>query len=157
MNMQQCRMNPPPNDTVIRTWARLQRAQHKALSGIEDALRTVGLPPLSWYDVLLELERAGDGGLRPVELEPRMLLPQYSISRLLDRIEAAGYLERRTCSNDGRGQMIVVTRAGRVLRAKMWPVYAGAIGAAVGDKLTAGEARTLDNLLGKILGSEAIG
>ncbi len=140
-----------PSDTVIRAWARLQRAQQDALSSIEAALKDACLPALSWYDVLLELERAGDAGLRPVELEQRMLLPQYSISRLIDRVEAAGYLERRPCAEDGRGHVVVATKAGKALRTKMWPVYSGAIATTIGDKLTDRDAATLDRLLGKIV------
>jgi DNA-binding MarR family transcriptional regulator len=36
-------------------------------------------------------------------------LAQYNLSRLIERIERAGYLERRACEDDGRGQLIVIT------------------------------------------------
>ena len=144
-------MNTVPSDTMIRAWARLQRAQQDALTGIETALKGAGLPALSWYDVLLELERVRDKGLRPMELERRMLLPQHGISRLIDRMTAAGYLERKPCADDGRGHFVVATKAGKALRAKMWPVYSGAIAGTIGSKLTDREAATLDKLLGKIM------
>ena len=41
-----------------------------------------------------------------------MLLAQYNLSRLIDRIEEAGYAERRARADDGRGQVIVITAAG---------------------------------------------
>ena len=65
-------------------------------AGLEEL---AGFPPLSWYDALLELSRAPNGMLRPVELEKHMLLPQYSTSRLVDRLAEAGLAERKTCSD----------------------------------------------------------
>ena len=87
---------------MVRAWARLAKAQQLALAFIESALKDAKLPPLAWYDALLELERAGDRGLTPVELQREMLLAQYNLSRLIDRIEHAGYAERRPCDDDAR-------------------------------------------------------
>jgi DNA-binding MarR family transcriptional regulator len=104
--------------------------------------------------VLLEVERAGPVGLRPYELERAMLLAQYNLSRLIDRIEAAGYVERKLCTDDGRGQRVVMTDAGKVIRRQMWPVYARAIECAVGDRLSAEEAEVLGDLLGRLIGGQ---
>ena len=68
-----------PSQVAVRAWARLTKAQHQALTAVEQALSAAKLPPLAWYDVLLELERAG-GSLRPFELEREMLLAQYNLS-----------------------------------------------------------------------------
>lgn len=144
-------MDKMPSETVTRAWARLLRAQHTALSTVEKALKQAGFPPLSWYDVLLELDRAGGKGMRPFEIERELLLPQYGLSRLLDRIEGAGYIERRPCGDDGRGQIVAITRAGRAIRRRMWPVYGQAIVRAVGVPLSDGEAATLGELLGKLI------
>src|SRR6266566_841845 len=76
----------PPSDAVIRAWTRLIRAQQAALSAVEADLKTAGFPPLAWYDVLLELSRAEGEGLRPFALEQELLLAQYNLSRLLDRL-----------------------------------------------------------------------
>ena len=146
-------MRSHPRDTVVRAWARLAQAQQIALTTIEGALKAVNLPPLAWYDALLELERAGDRGLRPGELQSEMLLAQYNLSRLIDRIEHAGYVERRPCDDDGRGQVIVITSAGRDLRRRMWAVYGPAIQRALGDRLSPRQAETLDALLGKLVES----
>src|SRR6516162_5734944 len=121
-----------PSEMVIRVWARLMKAQRLALASVERKLKAAGLPPLVWYDVLLELERAGREGLRPFELERAMLMALYNLSRLIDRIEQAGYVERRVCANDGRGQLIGITERGKAVRRKMWPVYARGIEAALG-------------------------
>ena len=124
-----------PTDAVVTAWARLMRAQRLALQNVEADLKSAGLPPLGWYDALLELKRAGDGGLRPVELEGRLLLAQHNVSRLIDRLEAGGHVERRPCDDDGRGQMVVISRQGLELLKRMWPIYRAAIQRHVGSKL----------------------
>jgi DNA-binding MarR family transcriptional regulator len=49
-----------------------------------------------------------------------MLLAQYNLSRLVDRIEQAGYVERRAYEDDGRGQVLAITPAAKDLRHRMW-------------------------------------
>jgi DNA-binding MarR family transcriptional regulator len=144
-------MTADKSEPVIRVWARLMRAQRLALASVERELKAVGLPPLVWYDVLLEVERAGRGGLRPFELERAMLLAQYNLSRLVDRIERAGYVERRVCEDDGRGQLLAITERGKAIRRKMWPIYAEAVEATVGRRLSAKQAENLDDLLGLLI------
>ena len=138
-----------PSDAVIRAWARLIRAQQAVLAAVEAELKAAGFPPLGWYDVLLELTRK-DEAIRPFALEQELLLAQYNLSRLLDRLEKAGYIERRPCPDDGRGQEVAITAAGRALVKRMWPTYRAAIHRHVGSKLSDDEAARLAALLGKL-------
>src|SRR5215470_12519483 len=136
MEMLECAPMPdrPPSESVILAWARLVRAQQAALAAVESDLKAAGFPPLAWYDVLLELSRKEDG-LRPFALEQELLLAQYNLSRLIDRLQSAGYVERRICPDDGRGQIVAITAAGRALLKRMWPTYRAAISRHVGAKL----------------------
>lgn len=138
------------SDTVITAWARLLRAQSAALARVEGALKAQGLPPLAWYDVLLELERS-EAPMRPHALEGELLLAQYNLSRLLDRMETAGLVARSADPQDGRGRLVALTDAGREMRRAMWPVYAAAIQAAVGERLSEAQARSLAELLGRLV------
>jgi DNA-binding MarR family transcriptional regulator len=142
-----------PSDSVIRAWTRLVRAQQQALAAVEADLKAAGFPPLGWYDVLLELSRADGGEFRPFALEQQLLLAQYNLSRLIDRLEQAGYVERRTCPEDGRGQVVAITASGRALVKRMWPTYRAAIARHVGAKLSEDEAARLATLLGKLTGA----
>lgn len=150
-------MSEKPNRTIIRAWARLTRAQGLVLASIERSLKEAGLPPLEWYDVLLEVERAGEAGIRPFELERELLLAQYNLSRLLDRVAKAGLVERRACPEDGRGHRLHITGEGRAVRRRMWPVYAAAIDEALARHLTARDAQVLDDVLGQLIGALAGG
>ena len=139
-----------PSEPAIRAWARLERAHRAALGTVEARLKGAGLPALAWYDALLELERVGEAGLRPFELQKAMLFAQYNLSRLIDRMEAAGYVVKAASAEDGRGQVLRITRSGRATRRKIWPVYATAIEDAVGRQLSDADAKLLGDLLGKL-------
>jgi len=143
-----------PSRATVRAWARLTMAQRQALTAIEQALGAAKLPPLPWYDVLLELERAG-GSLRPFELEREMLLAQYNLSRLIDRMAKAGYVERRALKEDRRGQVIAITSSGKNMRRRMWSVYGPAIQAAIGAKLSPKQIDALVTLLGGLVAQAA--
>lgn len=142
-------MDGEPSDDAVRAWTRLLRAQRVTLAAVEGDLKAAGLPPLGWYDVLWELVRAA-GPLRPLELEARLLLAQHNVSRLLDRMEAAGLVARAPFAGDGRGQVVEVTPAGRAMQERMWAVYGPAIGRHVADRLGP-EAATLAALLARLL------
>ena len=152
METKTAKMIHEPTDAVVDAWIALMRAQQAALLTIERAFRKAGLPPHSWYDALWELDRAGDAGLRPFEIERQMLIAQSNISRLIDRLEETGYVQRRRCQSDGRGQHVVITQAGREMRKRMWPIYAEAITDAVGQHLTEQDAIIMASLLARLGG-----
>ncbi|MBA3544412.1 MAG: winged helix-turn-helix transcriptional regulator [Chthoniobacterales bacterium] len=139
-----------PCDSVVGVWIRLLRAQRCTLVSVERALKGAGFPPLEWYDVLLELERAGP--LRPRDLQARLLLAQSNLSRLLDRMESAGAIQRNNCKDDARGQLVCVSTKGTAVRKRMWPVYANAIQQEIGVKLSPAQAERLADLLDRLSG-----
>ena len=144
-----------PSAAAVLAWARLVRAHDAARGRVERALKDKGLPPLEWYDVLLELERGGP--LRPRELQDRLLLAQYNLSRLLDRMAQAGLVALHPCTDDRRGQLAAATPAGRRLRRRMWPAYADAIAAVIDRRLARTEAAALAALLARLYEHEAHG
>ena len=126
------------------------RVQSRVLDCVEQDLKKAGFPPLAWYDALLELSRAPSGELRPVELERQMLIPQYSTSRLIDRLVDEGLASRRECKIDKRGQFVEITEAGRELQKRMWGAYSAAIEKYVGSKLSDADAVKLSGLLDRL-------
>jgi DNA-binding MarR family transcriptional regulator len=138
------------SEAAVDAWIALMRAQQTALLKIERAFREAELPPLAWYDLLWELDRAGAEGLRPFELEERILIAQSNISRLIDRLTERGYVVRERSEEDGRGQRVRITATGRELRRRMWPIYAKALREAVGSRLTEREAQMVATQLAKL-------
>ena len=143
-------MKRKPSTEATAAWIRLMRIQSRVLDAVEQDLKRAGFPPLSWYDALLELSRAPSGEMRPVELEKQMLIPQYSTSRLIDRLVDEGLAARRECRSDKRGQFVEITETGRELQKKMWSAYSAAIEKHVGSKLSDSDALTLCSLLDRL-------
>jgi DNA-binding MarR family transcriptional regulator len=143
-------MDEIPSESGILAWARLVKSQQMVLATVEAELKTAGFPPLEWYDVLLELSRE-EHGIRPVELENRLLLAQHNVSRLVDRLQTAGHVERRRCKADRRGYFVAITESGRLLLKAMWPIYRAAIQKHVGRHFDHEETARLAGLLGRLI------
>ena len=143
-------MKRKPSTEATAAWIRLMRVQSRVLDAVEQDLKKAGFPPLAWYDALLELSRAPSGEMRPVELEKQMLIPQYSTSRLIDRLVDEGLAARRECKIDKRGQFVEITEAGRELQKRMWGAYSAAIEKHVGSKLSDADAMKLCGLLDRL-------
>src|SRR5262249_49937004 len=114
----------------------------------EAALKAADLPPLAWYALLWSLERAG-GSQRPRDIGEALILERYNISRLLDRLEADGLVQRIDCPEDARGEVVVITDAGKALRKRMWAVH-GPEMAETMARFSAAEAQTIAKLLKKL-------
>ena len=69
--------------------------------------------PLTSYEVLMYLSDADGGRMRMNELADSVLLSRSGLTRLVDRLEREGYLERCSCAHDARGAFAVLTPAGR--------------------------------------------
>jgi DNA-binding MarR family transcriptional regulator len=143
-------MTAQPSDLAVGAWARLIRVQQSLLDKVEAELAAAGLPPLVWYDVLLELRRAGPEPLRHRDLHARMLLAKHNLSRLLDRMEAAELIERQPCKDDARGADIGLTAKGAATQKRMWPVYGRAIQAHFAEKLSEAELSSLARIFAKL-------
>ncbi len=144
------RSDPQPSASVTRAWVRLMRTQRILLAAIEADLKSAGLPPLAWYDVLLELTRAEGGRLRQFEIERKVLLAQYNLSRLIDRLELEGLVRREASDDDRRGRWVIVTDEGRATQARMWSVYARSLQDHVAAKIDDASAERLADLLAKL-------
>lgn len=136
-------------DKGIAAWSELLSTHALALGTIEATLKAAGQPPLAWYDVLLELERAG-GDLRIGDLAERLVIERYNMTRLLDRMAAEGLVERVPDARDRRSARAVLSPSGRTQRAAMWPHYRSAIAAAFADALSAEDAAALTAILRKV-------
>jgi DNA-binding MarR family transcriptional regulator len=101
------------SDLELAAWRGMLEA-HKDLVGRLDAEleRDHGLP-LTSYEVLMYLADSEAGKLRMGQLANRLLLSRSGITRLVDRLERQGLVERQPCEDDGRGFYAVLTDAGR--------------------------------------------
>jgi len=140
-----------PSKSVVDAWIALNRAQRHIFEVIEAELKSAGVPPLAWYDVLLELWREPGGRVRQSDLEYKTLFPQYGISRLIDRLEREKLVRRERCEDDARAYWVAISDKGLALRQRMWPLYAAAIQRHVGEKLSDQEAARIAEGLRKLV------
>jgi len=109
------------------TWRLFLKTYAILMEQIEQTLKQANLPDLSWYDVLWALEEAPDRRLRLHELAAALVLQRSNLTRLVDRMEQAGFVQREHCDSDRRGAFAAITSEGLALRHQMWQVYAPAI------------------------------
>lgn len=107
----------------LEAWGALLRTHAAVVPLLDRELQdAVGLP-LSWYDVLLELMHAPERRLSMSELGARVTLSRTRVSRLVDELERAGYVERQPNPSDGRSRYTALTPAGRRQFRAAAPVY----------------------------------
>ena len=109
--------------TQIEAWKGLIKSQQLLIEKVEEKLKDKKLPPISWYDILWELEKSESGSLRLIDIGKKVLLSKYNITRIIDRMEREKLVSREACPIDGRGIFACITPKGKRLRKQMWPVY----------------------------------
>lgn len=135
-------------------WRVLLLAHARAVGAIAADLAAAGAPlTMEDYDLLLALhESGGDRRLRLSDLADRLLLTRSGITRVVDRLEARGYLARRPCEEDRRGSYAELTLAGVEALRATWAYYEPAIERHFGARLDDTEADALRRTLGKVAG-----
>jgi DNA-binding MarR family transcriptional regulator len=102
----------------LGAWRGMLRV-HSALVKALDAELLAGHDlPLTSYEVLINLQAAPNRRRRMAELADGVLLSRSGMTRLVDRLEREGLLERDACVDDGRGTFAVLTDKGEALLAE---------------------------------------
>ena len=134
----------------LAAWEAFVYAHAAAVDRIERELTAAGVVSLGWYDVLVALAHAPGRRLRLHELAREVVLSRSGLTRLVDRLEAADLLCRQPDPTDRRGAFAVLTPEGLAAQQRAWPVYARAIAAHFGRRLTDDEAHTLARALDRV-------
>lgn len=112
----------PDRDRWLLVWRDFLRAHVALTSILERELVEEKTLPLTWYDVLVNLHGAG-GRMRMQELARSVLLSKSGLTRLVDRMEEAGYVRRESCASDRRGTEAVLTDDGERTLREAAPVH----------------------------------
>ena len=137
---------------AAETWESLFRAQVAVMRRLQSgpAFRDLAV---NEYDVLFTLSRCPSGWLRLNELNDNVLLSQSSLSRLVDRLEKRGLVERQPAPDDGRGVLLKLTEEGAALQKEIGREHVRDIAELVAPALTAAEQRELLRLTEKLRAS----
>ena len=139
--------------TSTAAWSALLRV-HAALTPVLDQeLQAAHNLPLTWYDVLLELNAAPDRRLTMSALGSAAVVSRSRVSRVVDELVRAGLVERVANPDDRRSAYARITPAGRSLLRAAAPTYLAGIERHFTSHLTADEERTIAKALDKVLAS----
>lgn len=96
----------------LRAWTRLEAVVELLPGALDTPLRRAA--ELSHYEylVIAKLSEAPDRTLRMSELAAQTNATLPRLSHVSARLEARGYLERRTCTDDRRATLASLTEAG---------------------------------------------
>lgn len=103
----------PLTDTEMRAWQALIHAHHHVVETLDRELRDGHGLTLGEYDVMLRLARVPGYALRMSDLADRVMLSPSGLTRLVDRLEKRGLVERRPDPDDGRVALARLTPDGR--------------------------------------------
>jgi DNA-binding MarR family transcriptional regulator len=92
----------------------LMRVQQLVLGRLDAILRPHGLT-FARYEVLVLLTFSRSGELPLKVIGSRLMVHPTSVTNAIDRLVAAGYVDRRPNPNDGRGVLAAITPDGRLV------------------------------------------
>jgi DNA-binding MarR family transcriptional regulator len=140
-----------PDDRRIGAWRALLATHAALVDRLGEELQDERDLPLPWYEVLLFLNRAPEGRLRMGELAGSLILTPSGATRLVDRMEDEGLVERQRCPSDRRGWLAVITPAGRARLKAASPVHLRGVEEHFGRHLSDEDADLLASILGRVL------
>ncbi|WP_394938502.1 MarR family winged helix-turn-helix transcriptional regulator [Psychromicrobium sp. YIM B11713] len=133
----------------VQSWESFFRAQVRVLQQLQrdPVFKRISLRE---YDVLYTISSCPTGWVRLNELNRRVMLTQPSISRLVERLEARGLIQRRIAEEDRRGVEIGLTEQGQELQKSVGREHARDIHCLFSSSLTPEEMRELIRLSNKL-------
>ena len=135
----------------LEAWYWFQKTALLLVERINQELEATQQISIQWYDVLIELYEAPDHRLRLHELAEKVLLSRSGLTRLVDRLETAGYLLREVDPADRRGFYAIITEHGIDAMRHAWPIYARGIKQHFAAELSADEAELFARVCARIL------
>ena len=139
--------------SCARAWVALTAAHAQVAGRLASALARECALTINEFEILLRLDQAADGGVRPGDLLAAVPLTQPALSRAVDRLAGRGLLTRAAAPSDGRGILILLTEAGQQSLQAAIPVHAEVIRTALLDQLSVAEQGVLAEILGRIASS----
>ena len=129
-----------------RTW-RAYLSVTRALTDVLDRelQRDAGIPH-TYYEILVRLSEAPDRTLRMSQLAESSNSSRSRLSHAVARLEEAGWVERRDCTTDRRGQLAVLTDAGFAALEAAAPGHVRAVREHLIDRLSREQLRQLRDI-----------
>ena len=144
-----------PDEPQLAVWRAFLRAHATVVDRLDAELQAEQDLPLTWYEVLLHLAEAPEDRLRLNRLASCLVLSRSGITRLVDRMTAAGLIERQACPTDRRGAFAVLTADGRNRLRRAAPVHLRGIEQHFARHLRPDEVEPLRSALERVVSAES--
>ena len=105
---------------------------------------------LNDFDVLVQLYSAPERSMRRVDIARAVLLTASGVTRLLDGLERAGWVEKRSCESDARVSYAVLTHAGTTKFEAARKTHLADIEEVFGSNFSPAELEQLASLLARL-------
>lgn len=119
-----------------RSWKSFFVAGQLLVETVEQALSASRLGPLSKYDALYTLSQAGEAGMTIRELSGSLAMSHSGLSRMLDRLQSLGLVEKIADAHDRRAVRLRLLDSGNRYLDEAWRVYADTIRRRFGEVLS---------------------
>ena len=139
------------SDTDVAAWAALLRVHAALVPRMDRALQAACGLPLTWYDVLLELNAAPDRRLTMGQLGSVAAVSRTRVSRVVEELLRAGLVAREPNPDDGRSAFAALTSEGRAVLRRAAPTYLAAVQRDFAAHLTAREGEIMARALRRVL------
>ncbi len=106
--------------------------------------------PLAWFEVLLQLRREPQGRLKMSQIADAIVHSTGGTTRLVDRLEDQGLVERQLCPTDRRAVHVAITPAGNRKLDEALLVHMTYLEEHVSSRLSCDERADLTTLLTKL-------
>ena len=139
------------SDPRLDAWRGFVHAHARLTRRMDEELQAAHRLSLAEYDALLQLANAPGRRLRMSVLADRVLLSRSGITRLVDRLVAAGMVERTTCTTDARGAEAALTADGLERLRAASATHLDGVRRLFLDVVTAEEREVLTRVFGRVL------
>ena len=141
-------------DDQIAAWAGFLMGHAQIVRALDAELEREHGLPLSSYDVLIQLSLVPDRRLRMFELADAIVLSRSGLTRLVDRLERAGLVERERGEVDPRQMYARVTDRGLEVLADATPTHIAGIKERFLERLSDEQTKQLAAIWRAVLGPE---
>ena len=138
---------------ALDLWAALLRVMNTIHARVTEDLIGLGITPEE-VELLMRLSRAPQERLRMVEISRSLLLSRSGVTRLVDRLEQRGLVERAPCLEDRRVVFTTLTERGRQAFDDADPLLVAAVAEHLGRHLEAPEIAAVRRGLRTVLAAE---
>lgn len=143
-------MDPMITKAHVEAWRSLRQAHAVATESVSREMEQAGQLPLDWYDVLLVMYESSGKKLKMTEVARVAHLTKSGATRLVDRMQRAGLVQRHDAARDKRSTFAALTEHGAARLKSAWTAYRDATWNHFGSRLSESEAEQLATLLAKV-------